>query len=100
LASSAPEPWWRLRGLTRLGWPARFPVVQFPNAPLILALVAGAAARTTHGAAHDALAAISSLALALWAYGELRYGVNWFRRLLGLTFAILLVLKLARGALS
>ena len=71
--------------------------MQFPNAPLILAFLAGAAAGATHGPAHTYLAAISLVALAVWASEELVFGVNWFRRLLGLGCAIYTVAHLAVG---
>jgi hypothetical protein len=31
--------------------------------------------------------------MTIWAYEELVHGVNWFRRLLGLAFMILLVVR-------
>jgi hypothetical protein len=69
--------------------------VQFPNAPLIIAFLAGAAAARTHGSGHAYLAAISFLAIGTWAYGELLHGVNWFRHLLGLGFGIATAVHLA-----
>jgi hypothetical protein len=33
---------WRLfKRLTNIGFPKRFPIIQFPNAPLIIAFIAG-----------------------------------------------------------
>jgi hypothetical protein len=84
-----------VKRLTKLGWPRDFPIVQFPNAPLIVALLAGAAAAHTHDPGHAYLAAISFLAFGIWAYGELLHGVNWFRHLLGLGFAIAAAVHLA-----
>jgi hypothetical protein len=78
------------------GWPADFPIVQFPNPPLIVALLTGLAERFTHGREHAYLSAISQLALGIWAYEEARRGSNWFRRLLGLAFSIYIVVQLAR----
>jgi hypothetical protein len=40
---------------------------------------------------------ISYLAIAIWAYGELAHGVNWFRRLLGAAFVALTVVGVAHG---
>jgi hypothetical protein len=80
--------WQGFERLTQLGWPRDFPIVQFPNAPLIVAFLAGAAAARTHDAGHAYLAAISFLATGVWAYEELLHGVNWFRHLLGLGYAI------------
>jgi hypothetical protein len=87
-----------LRGfkwLTQLGWPKSFPIVQFPNAPLIIAFLAGQAATHTHGTTHAYAAAISYLAMIIWAYEELVHGVNWFRHLLGLGYAISTIVHLA-----
>ena len=78
-------------------WPRRFPLVQFPNPPLILALVAGALARLTDGQAHRDALAVSYVALAIWAYEEARNGVNWFRRLLGVAFLIYSAIAIARA---
>ena len=78
----------RFKRLTALGWPRSFPLVQFPNAPLILAFVAGEIASMAHGSVHADASAVSYLALAIWAYEELIYGVNWFRHLLGLAYVV------------
>jgi hypothetical protein len=83
------------RYVTQFSWPRRFPIVQFPNAPLILAFLAGAAASRTHAPAHVYLASISYLAMGVWAYLELTQGVNWFRHLLGLGYTISTALHLA-----
>ena len=92
----SPRVLWRgFKRLTQLGWPRRFPIVQFPNAPLIVGLIAGQAAGQSYGATHAYAAATSYLAFTIWAYEELVNGVNWFRRLLGLGFAIALIVHLA-----
>jgi hypothetical protein len=80
--------------LTGLSFPRRFPIVQFPNLPLIVAALAGAAGKFLDGSAHS-YAAVSYLAMTIWAYEELVHGVNWFRRLLGLAYVILLVVRVA-----
>ncbi len=82
----------RLRGWS---WPRRYPLIQFPNAPLILAFVAGQATGRLHGAAHDDAWAIAYLSMIVWAYGELARGVNRFRNLLGLFYAISTTVHLA-----
>jgi hypothetical protein len=87
--------WHRFQRLTQLSFPQRFPIVQFPNLPLIVAFLAGAAAARTHDPGHAYLAAISYLAFGVWAYEELLHGVNWFRHLLGLGYAIFTVVHLA-----
>ena len=81
--------------LRQLGWPQRFPIVQFPNAPLIIAFLAGQAATHAHGATHAYAYGISFIAMGIWAYEELVHGVNWFRHLLGLGYTISTVVHLA-----
>lgn len=83
--------------LTTLGYPRRFPVVQFPNLPLIIGLTSGYAARHVHGIGHDYLMAAAYSAMTIWAYEEMTRGTNWVRRLLGVVFMVILVLKIARG---
>ena len=104
-AEQAPAPpraaleglalWARFKRLTELSWPRRFPIVQFPNAPLIVAFLAGQAAGLAHGAGHADAAAVSYLAMAIWAYEELAHGVNWFRHLLGFAYVISTAVHLA-----
>lgn len=64
--------------------PRRFPIFQFPNRPLIVAGLAGAAAGIADGRYSPAALLISRLALLVWALEEVADGANWFRRLLGL----------------
>jgi hypothetical protein len=92
----SPSGLWRaFKRLTQLGWPRSFPIVQFPNAPLIIAVLAGRIATQTHGTTHAYASAVSYLAMTIWAYEELAHGVNWFRRLLGLAYAISTIVHLA-----
>jgi hypothetical protein len=63
--------------------PRRFPIFQFPNRPLIAALTSAAVARGTRGEAARGAAAVSDVALLVWASREIGQGANWFRRLLG-----------------
>jgi hypothetical protein len=90
-----PRVWPAYTWLTGLSFPRRFPVVQFPNLPLIVALLAGEVGKLLDGSAHSYAASVSYLALTVWAYEELVHGVNWFRRLLGLAAMILLVVRVA-----
>jgi hypothetical protein len=84
--------------VARWQWPADFAVVQFPNPPLIVALLASAAGHfTSDSAGHRLSLAIFYLALSLWAYEEARHGDNWFRRLLGLGFSIYILVSLTRA---
>jgi hypothetical protein len=95
---SVPAKAWAAYGrLTELGFPHSFPIVQFPNAPLIVGLASGAAATISSGAGNTALMSVSYLSLALWAYGELSGGANWFRRLLGLAYVLLLIVRVAQA---
>lgn len=65
------------------GWPARFPVAQVPNAPLLLASAGWLTAELTHGSAHSYSRAVFLSGLGAWAWGELADGSNWFRRAMG-----------------
>jgi hypothetical protein len=89
--------WRAFKRLTQLGFPRRFPIVQFPNLPLIVAFVAGEASQHVNGAQHPYLVSVSYLAMTIWAYEELAHGVNWFRHLLGLTYAVIMVMRVAHG---
>jgi hypothetical protein len=76
--------------------PRRFPIFQFPNPPLIAAMLGAAIARATHGSrAHDA-AQLSRLALLVWSAAEITTGVNWFRRLLGVAGSVYSLATLKR----
>jgi hypothetical protein len=94
-ALEGPALWARFKRLTELSWPRRFPIVQFPNAPLILAFLAGEGAGLAHGAGHADFQAVSYLAMIIWAYEELVDGVNWFRHLLGFVYVISTAVHLA-----
>jgi hypothetical protein len=85
----------QFKRLTQIGLPRRFPIVQFPNAPLIIAFLAGQVAERMHGQGHADASAISYLTLTVWAYEELVHGVNWFRHLLGLAYVISTAVHLA-----
>ena len=89
--------WLAYKRLTQLSFPRRFPIVQFPNLPLIVAILAGEADTFLDGSAHSYAASVSYLAMTIWAYEELVHGVNWFRRLLGLTYVILLIVRVAHA---
>ena len=90
--------WWQAFGrLTGLAFPRRFPIVQFPNLPLIIALLADQAARFLRGSAHSGDVAVAYLAMTIWAYEELVHGVNWFRHLLGLAFVLIMIMRVARA---
>jgi hypothetical protein len=81
----------------RSEWPAGFAVVQFPNPPLIVALLASIAGHFTHGTGRRLVLAVFYVALSVWAYEEARHGDNWFRRLLGLGFSIYIIVSLTQA---
>jgi hypothetical protein len=76
------------------GWPARFPIAQWPNAPLSVALGGRAIAVMTDGSVHAYARAAFYAGLAPWAWEELVSGVNWVRRALGAAGLIYVVGKL------
>jgi hypothetical protein len=78
--------------------PRRYPIFQFPNPPLVTALLAGAVARVTHGSTARGAAVISALAQLVWAYEEITDGANGFRRLLGIVGAARAGAELMRTA--
>ena len=65
------------------GWPRRFPIAQFPNPPLLLAIGGWVLAAVTDGIAHDVSRVVFWVGLGVWALQEALRGANWFRRLLG-----------------
>jgi len=83
---------WR-RG--QLGWPRRFPLAQFPNPPLLLALAGLGLAAAADGNAHDVGRAVFTIAFGVWAWEEAFHGVNWFRHLLGAAALVWIVARLA-----
>jgi hypothetical protein len=85
------------RRLTRLAFPRRFPIVQFPNLPLIVAFLASQAGRVVGAGEHPYAMSISYLAMTIWAYEEFVDGVNWFRHLLGAVYLVIMVVRVAHG---
>jgi len=76
------------------GWPADFPVVQVPNAPLLVALGAWLIAVVTDASVHAYARAVFYVGLTAWAWEELAGGVNWLRRSLGAAGLFYVVVKL------
>lgn len=89
--------WLAFKRLTTLGFPQRFPIIQFPNLPLIVAFLAGGAAVFTHREAHLYALSVAYLGMTIWAYEELVHGVNWFRHLLGFAYAIIVVVRVVQA---
>lgn len=86
--------------VARWGWPQRFPLVQFPNPSLLLALAASAGSRATSGTGHRLFTAVFYAALSIWSYEEARQGANWLRRLLGVGVAVYTIVSLANAIKS
>lgn len=84
-----------LWNLDQGGWPRRFPIAQFPNPPLLVAVAGWGLAIACGGRVHDVGRVVFTLGLVVWAYGEVTGGVNWFRRLLGLGVLIWIIANLA-----
>jgi hypothetical protein len=87
---SAPARLWRSG---QHGWPARFPLVQFPNPPLLAAAGGWLVAAATDGEVHDSARAVFYVGLAAWAWEELTDGVNWFRRTVGAAGLVYVVVQ-------
>jgi hypothetical protein len=81
----------------RRDWPAGYPLAQFPNAPLLVALAGWAVAAPTDGAVHDYARATFYAGLAAWAWEELADGVNLFRRALGAAGLAYVVVKVGQA---
>jgi hypothetical protein len=58
-------------------------IAQFPNAPLIIALVADGVAYASQGQVHLISNRIAQIAFVVWSVMEIGWGVNPFRRILG-----------------
>jgi hypothetical protein len=79
------------------GWPASFPLLQLPNAPLLAALAGWLVAVLTEGVVHDVARATFYTGLAAWAWKELEDGVNWFRRVIGAAGLVFVIVKIAEA---
>ena len=89
--------WSAVKRLPELSFPRSYPLVQFPNLPLAVGLLADVAAGRTSGTAHSYAQALSYLGISVWAYEEMAHGVNGFRRALGLAFAVVTVVQVAHA---
>ncbi len=78
--------------------PKRFPVFQLPNPPLIVAGLAGAAARLGSRRLSPFALLVSHLALLVWAVEEVASGANWFRRLLGISAGAYVLTRVVQRA--
>jgi hypothetical protein len=89
--------WQAFHSLTQFGFPRRFPIVQFPNVPLLTAWIAGWGRDFVAAAGRPYLTSVVYLAMTVWAYEELAHGSNWFRHLLGGAFMIILTVRVAHA---
>jgi hypothetical protein len=76
------------------GWPEGFPLVQFPNAPLLVAVGGLLVAALTDGSVHFYARAAFYAGLSAWAWEELADGANWVRRALGAGGLVYVVVRL------
>jgi hypothetical protein len=79
------------------GWPASFPLVQAPNAPLLVAFGGWLVAALTDDSVHDYGRAVFYVGLSAWAYEELSDGANWARRALGAAGLVYVVVKVGEA---
>ena len=79
------------------GWPEQFPLVQFPNGPLLLALGGGVVAMLTEDAVHDYGRATFYAGVAAWAWLELAEGDNLYRRVLGAAGVGYVIVRVGAG---
>jgi hypothetical protein len=73
----------RTAAMSSSGWPARYPIFQPPNAPVLIAQGLRVVAAVSDGPVRSAALVGSRAATAWWAYGELTEGVNVVRRAIG-----------------
>lgn len=81
----------------RHGYPARYPVAQFPNAPLLIAFAGLLVAAVAEGSLEDYARGVFHVFLAVWAWLELTGGVNAFRRVLGAAGLVYAVVRVAQA---
>src|SRR4051812_12464576 len=79
-AGSGPR---ELHRRAQRGWPAGFPLVQFPNAPLWVAGGALLVSAITDGSGHAYAKGAFYAGLSAWAWLELASGDNVVRRAIG-----------------
>jgi hypothetical protein len=81
------------------GWPASFPIAQFPNPPLIVAFVGWLVAALTHDSVHSYARATFYVGLSAWGWEEVASGANWVRRSFGAAALVYVVVKVG-GAIA
>ena len=86
----------RYRRLARRSWPRSYPIAQFPNPPLLLAIAGWIVSAVSSGDLHSVGRAAFYVGLAVWAWLELSAGVNTFRRVSGAAVLIWTVAEFAK----
>jgi hypothetical protein len=72
-------------------------IVQPPNAPLIIFLLAAVISTVVkEGVVHNVAYIIFVLAATVWSYLEISDGANWVRRLMGLVVLLIVASSLYR----
>src|SRR3954453_16898974 len=79
------------------GWPASYPVAQFPNAPLLIALGGWGVAALTDGSLHGYARGVFYAGLAVWGYEEVSGGANAVRRVFGAVGLAYAVVEIGRA---
>lgn len=79
------------------GWPEAYPLAQFPNVPLLVALLASLIGRFLDGDAAGVARVVFYVGLTAWAALELFAGANAFRRLLGAAGLALVAFRLIQA---
>lgn len=77
------------------GWPRGYPLVQAPNAPLLIALAASLLTFADIGGSAGVWRVITTGAVLVWALLEIAAGANTFRRVLGTVVLVWVVIGLA-----
>jgi hypothetical protein len=90
----------RIRDLWRRGqqgWPRKFPVAQFPNPPLLLALGGWSAAAFLHDPVQSYARATFYVGLSAWGWEEATRGANWVRRSSGAAGLVYVVIRVGES---
>jgi hypothetical protein len=75
----------------------KFIIFQFPNRYLWVMIFSGIISRFVTGKFHAFAYSVFIIATIIWSYEEITTGVNWFRKLLGVTVMLLIFVDLFRS---
>jgi len=90
----SPKEFWA-RG--QRGWPEHFPLVQLPNAPLLVAFTGWLVAAPADGPVQAAGRAVFYGGVTVWAAEEVASGANWVRRGMGVAGLVYVVARLVEA---